>query len=411
MTEADAVAISDAIRQVDAATGRPRHLPYGTIADPVYASGVPADAGYTRVVNYNHAGDAAIWTGHYLAAEAFRYKVTGSPDARHNLQRALDGIVNLTRVTSPARPDLLARFYLPQDSPFLAGVRGIEGRHGFHAGALGDTAVFWVGNTSRDQYAGVFFGLAVAYDMLDPAVDADAASRAQAADAATRLLRSLLRHGWNVVMPDGSVSTTFVGRADQQLALAQVGRRLNPQQFDTTYRRLRRSLGGSVGLPIAWECADPHKSYYKFNLDYINLYNLVRLEEPASSYRAGYLSAFAALRRAGCTGSHQNAHFNVIDRALRGADAARDAATREHLGLWLRRPRREYAVDLGGKYAACGENRACAVVPVDERPNTDFLWQRSPFLLAAGGDGTTAVAGIDYILPYWMARYYGLALE
>jgi hypothetical protein len=48
------------------------------------------------------------------------------------------------------------------------------------------------------------------------------------------------------------------------------------------------------------------------------------------------------------------------------------------------------------------------VIPVDERPNTDFLWQRSPFLLSNAGDGTTGAPGIDYILPYWMARYYGV---
>jgi uncharacterized protein (TIGR03437 family) len=42
------------------------------------------------------------------------------------------------------------------------------------------------------------------------------------------------------------------------------------------------------------------------------------------------------------------------------------------------------------------------------RPPTDFLWQRSPFQLAVGGAGIIESAGIDYILPYWMARYYGL---
>ena len=31
-----------------------------------------------------------------------------------------------------------------------------------------------------------------------------------------------------------------------------------------------------------------------------------------------------------------------------------------------------------------------------------------PFQLAVGGAGIIESAGIDYILPYWMARYYGL---
>jgi hypothetical protein len=48
---------------------------------------------------------------------------------------------------------------------------------------------------------------------------------------------------------------------------------------------------------------------------------------------------------------------------------------------------------------------------VPERPTTDFLWQRSPLLLYGGGDGTVEEPGIDYILPYWMARYYGVLAQ
>jgi hypothetical protein len=97
----------------------------------------------------------------------------------------------------------------------------------------------------------------------------------------------------------------------------------------------------------------------------------------------------------------------MIDRALTGPSSSRDAATVDYLGRWLERARRDYYVDLRSQYPACGENRACAPIPVEQRPNTDFLWQRSPLLLYGGGDGTVETAGIDYILPYWMARYYG----
>ncbi|HEY7180203.1 MAG TPA: hypothetical protein VIC84_02240 [Blastocatellia bacterium] len=59
------------------------------------------------------------------------------------------------------------------------------------------------------------------------------------------------------------------------------------------------------------------------------------------------------------------------------------------------------------------------LIPVDsiyapgivDRVNTDFLWQRSPFLLFGGGAGAIETAGIDYILPYWMARYYGINVD
>jgi hypothetical protein len=76
--------------------------------------------------------------------------------------------------------------------------------------------------------------------------------------------------------------------------------------------------------------------------------------------------------------------------------------------LWLERPRRDYYKDVSDKYTACGTNEACDIVAVNDRPNTDFLWQRSPQLLFGGGDGTVETAGIDYLLPYWMARYFGV---
>jgi hypothetical protein len=51
---------------------------------------------------------------------------------------------------------------------------------------------------------------------------------------------------------------------------------------------------------------------------------------------------------------------------------------------------------------------ACSPLPVPVRVPTDFLWQRDPFQLVGGGRGLIEGAGIDYILPYWMSRYYGV---
>ena len=47
-------------------------------------------------------------------------------------------------------------------------------------------------------------------------------------------------------------------------------------------------------------------------------------------------------------------------------------------------------------------------IVVDHRISTDFLWQRSPFDLDAGGDPHEQAPGVDMVLPYWMARQYGL---
>jgi hypothetical protein len=101
----------------------------------------------------------------------------------------------------------------------------------------------------------------------------------------------------------------------------------------------------------------------------------------------------------------------MIERGLLGANATRDAETVNLLSLWLQRPKRDDRVDNTGKYAACASNRACKPIPVNDRYPTDFLWQRSPFQLAGGGSGTLETPGVDYILPYWMARYYNVVAQ
>ncbi|MGH9657757.1 MAG: hypothetical protein ACRD96_04375, partial [Bryobacteraceae bacterium] len=141
----------------------------------------------------------------------------------------------------------------------------------------------------------------------------------------------------------------------------------------------------------------------------INLYHLLRYEDN-SFYRRFYAKAYEILRNT--TDGHGNAHFNMLDRGVRGPDAARDAETGRLLAEWLERPRRDPYVDLRGELAACGaDDRACDAIPVRRRVNTGFLWERSPYLLYGGGEGLIEGAGIDYILPYWMARYYGVLVD
>src|SRR5258705_12253228 len=89
-----------------------RHMPFGTILDPIFAS-----AAGEQIIGYTRCGDSAIWTGHYLAAEAFRYKVTQSTDSLANVQKAIAGLKSLVDVTGT---DLLSRCLVSPISPFAA---------------------------------------------------------------------------------------------------------------------------------------------------------------------------------------------------------------------------------------------------------------------------------------------------
>jgi uncharacterized protein (TIGR03437 family) len=367
-----------------------RHLPYGAILDPIFAL-TDSD----RIASYTRCGDSALWTGHYLAAEAFRYKVTQAPDALNNLTAAIDGLKGLADVTGT---NLLARCMIPVNSPYAASISSQEAANGIYTNNS-PPGWIWVGNTSRDEYSGALFGLAVAYDMVT-----DSTIRASISDLVTRLVEFLNGHDWSVVMPNGTSGTSFLIRPDQIETFLAIGRHVNSNHFSSlSYEAQRELFASTVPVPILVDTASDD-SYFKFNLNCINLYNLVRLE--SSSAKSIYQSAYGQLR--GYTESDQNAFFNVIDLALNGPNTARDNQTLALLDGWLLRLRRDFNVDVSNVVPVCG-SQACTPVPVWLRPNTDFLWQRSPYeLTATGGAGIIETAAIDYILPYWMARYYGL---
>ena len=379
--EADAIAI---VKRIQA-----RHLPYGTILDPIFAA---QDSG--QIMSYTRCADSALWTGHYLAAESFRYKVTGAPDAFANMLSAIAGIQSLVDVTGN---NLLARCIVPLSSPYVPDISSQEMSNGIYTNS--SAGYIWVGNTSRDEYCGVLFGLAVAYDMVG-----DGTVQKSIAALVTLIVDFLTGHDWSVVTPGGT-STTFLVRPDEMLSFIQVGRHVNSSHFSSVGNDVQRVLLAPTTLAPVEVDVQSNDSYFKFNLDYISLYNLIRLD--SSVFNDVYQQAYSIVRDH--TKGHQNAHFNMIDYALNGANATRDAETVSLLQQWLERPVRDPYVDLRGVLPSCGSTtEGCDPVAVPQRPTTDFLWQRDPFLLMGGGFGTIEGSGIDYILPYWMARYYNV---
>jgi len=365
-SEADAVAISANIRA--------KHMPFGTILDPIFAS--PTS---DQIVGYTHCGDSALWTGAYLAAEAFRYKVTQSAEALGNVKTALAGLKALADVTADNR---LARCMVLANSPYAAGIQSEEAHNTIHQAP----PWIWADNTSRDQVVGAFFGLGAAFDVVD-----DAGVKADISDLVTRLAGFVAHHQWS---PNDDSSNTFLLRPEELQMLLQVARHVNPSN-DISGPIFVLPVDTAVHFDVG-----SNDSYFKFNLDYMSFYNLVRLQNNDDNKRA-----YGIVRN--YTASHQNAFFDIIDRALQGPNTPRDAEMRSLLDQWLQRSRRDFPIDLTGKVAVCG-NVACQPVPVPMRPPTDFLWQRDPFQLAGGGNGFIENPASAYTLPYWMARYYGV---
>ena len=107
------------------------------------------------------------------------------------------------------------------------------------------------------------------------------------------------------MVANDDISNTFQLRPESLQMLLQVARHVNPANSVS---------GPFLVLPVETAVlvdVQSNSSYFKFHLDYMSLYNLVRLQDNGDNR-----SAYQVVRQ--YTASHQKAFFDVIDRALTG---------------------------------------------------------------------------------------------
>lgn len=396
-------------------------IPYGSLvgigyATPYYGTWQEAAAqnlDFGAPHSYNTWGDSAIWSGHYLAAEAFRYATTQDPVAAQNARTILNGLTHMIHMRGV--PGLLNRAMRPhdvypadptntQDQEYVVNYQGRD----------------WVACDfiSRDQYLGVLLGTVLAHEFI-PELRQQAGSNIEA------MLGYLLANNWTARKRDGSISTVWVLNAPQQIAWLLAGVRANSARFLADYNR-ERWLADLAWFSVWTTTFDQHLSYFKYNLSHGALFVALRYERDPVLWQRLH-RALRILRAA--VGHHQNAYFNLVNiGSVPGTNPALAGETRELLRLWLRRPMRAVPQNLQGIelvwHTPLGSERAIQIarypIPVDRRIGSggDFLWQRSPFfvgihsngtgMVGGGGNGTEEQGGVDYILPYWMARYFGV---
>ena len=414
---------------------RQAHIPHGTLLmarmdTPANDTWLDAYTNTGRgvqgsVVAYNDGGDSAIWTGHYLAAESYRYALTGSSEALDNVGHTLKGIGALLDVNGGT--GLLARVAAPESS--LMGQRILSDGVFRQAQLYGET---WVGRQggngiSRDQYSGVFFGLGLAYEHV-PAARLDAERRVK------QMLDYLIAHDWYVdedrpPLQAGSTSfpTFWFGVEYQKLAFLLTGHRMDPARYSAELA----AAGPLTKLSWfgAWTGVLGLESYYKYNLSHIGLHTYFRLETDPGRWQ-DMRRAYAIIER--YVGHHRNAHFDLIQTSIDpSAQVDLFPSTREALRQFLGMCHRDVAppvVDLsgvtwvtlptfghstrGGTLSLGGSTAQYPTEPLPmqlRQPGGDFIWQRDPFSPATpnGGDAYVEKNGLDLLLPYWMGRHQG----
>jgi hypothetical protein len=397
------------------------HTPFGTVyecdfSSPVYRQGT--------VTNYSGLGDSPIWTGSYLTGEALRFAATGDQKAEANAKKVVQGIKLLLDVQDP-NSGRLSRYAVPLSDPFGQKLLPIGGTQWI--ATVGGQQYVCDENISRDQHDGVMMGLSVAYDYFtDPQLKQDCATLIQ------RIVDFLESTGWNALRRDGSVSAPFIQSPVAIVGFTAAAERTDPGKYSAMRTKHGRIAGFDwIGTWIS--TFDPLDSYFKWNLGHTTFFTAMRLETDPDRYRHLERS-FTIMRR--CVGHHRNSWFD-------GVEAALDPSKRATLGpivtddlrriVW--RGRRDRTVtnstdptiqqaqytgllatplgslSLFGQSLPLGTQSPVTVakypIPVEKRPNSDFLWQRNPFDLDGAGDPHHQSPGVDVILPYWLGRYEG----
>ena len=384
-----------------------------------YQNGGPGVQG--AVVDYGSGGDSAIWTGHYLAGQAYHYAVTGDSLALDNVGHSLKGIGVLLDVNGGT--GLLARNAAPENS--VAGQNIVRRNAVFRQAQLfGET---WVGRQgsngiSRDQYSGAFFGLSMAYEHV-PAARPDAELRVK------QMLDYLIAHDWlidedrptwNGQAGSSRGPTFWAGVGYQKLAFLLIGYRMDPPRYSAELA----AAGPLTKLAWfgMWTSVLGVDHYYKFNLSHVGLYNYFRLETDPGRWQ-DMRRAYSIIER--YVGHHRNAHFDLIRASF-------DPSTREALRQFAGMNHREVApavIDLSGvtwvSLQTFGyQNTGSGGVSVGgtpqqfpseplpmhlRKPSGHFQWQRDPFTPATPNQGNPRAEkiGLDLVLPYWMGRYMG----
>ena len=151
----------------------------------------------SQVATYNHTPNTILWSGMYLASQAFRYAVTGEQEAVENARVIVAAMRHLTDVTGVS--GLYGR------SMVMPGVAYNYYGEG-HASWIDSTAPGYEGwrynnDVSQDGYAGMMFGYSAAMQHFD-----DEQLVADVEQLVREVVEHVVGNGLQIIDADGEVT-------------------------------------------------------------------------------------------------------------------------------------------------------------------------------------------------------------
>jgi len=440
-----------------------------------------ATATETDVIDWHPQENDGLWTGLYIASQAFRYAVTREPGVLDHLRVLMDGFERGMKITGD--PGVFTREYItpgltgmacPTDpSAYIPDVEKDDNKwvkidtdgtvlvYDPTAAAFTRTShkvpaeyagYCWLDNVSKDEYAGHMMGLGTLLKLVDdPGIHARAEALAE--QVADHLMRNrmvfidwdgrITEHGrlWPTAIDDFpdfnailglnhvKIGAVASGRADlrqfyDDCLLQKSGPTNCIQRFPSVekpYTYWLNATGLYVGhdacmsnwnnlgmefsaiLTLVWYEQDPStRAELQSFLENKMYRNHDNIREMARQGNAAWSFVEAAMKSEGpgSTGPDYDAvHTGVC--ALREFPESK-ARPELHVGEDL------FPTDLSCESRFDGVFLTHDAVPVWERCPRNFTWWAIPYEHQdCTADPTEIAQPADYLLAYWMGRYFG----
>jgi len=350
-----------------------------------------------------------LWTGLYVAAEAFRYAVTGEDEAKQNAEASLEALMRLEAVTGI--PGFPARAIRGRDDPGFG-----NGHPEWHP--TEDGSLEWKGDTSSDEIDGHFFALSAFFDLVG-----DARDRKRIAAYARRMIDHIIDNDYHLVDIDGRPTTWGVWSPKKlnQDDRWRMQRGLNSleilsylktsyhltgrDEYQERYMDLARNHHYALNTVKQRLTVLGHQVWHDDRLAYLAYYPLLLYEEEPALRQVYLLSLERTWRQ---IRPQRNSLWNIMTSAMTGRphdiEAAANTLAEYPLDLVSWTVRNSHRTDI--EIDPSRPNSSLEPLPADERPLHE--WAANLHELDGGREGMSAMEPTWYLLPYWMGRYHGL---
>jgi hypothetical protein len=387
---------------------RRRHVRHGMVSDSQLLR--PGDLSSNRTVSSDNDG---LWTAIYVAAEAFRYKVTGETEAREFARQGMRLLMRLEEITG--NPGFPARSFIRKGED----IQPTDGE--WHD--TPDGLWRWKGDTSSDEIAGHYFVYPIYYDLV-----ADEAEKVELRKVISRITDHILDHNYQLVDLDGK--RTLWGWWGPEAIWDDATETGLRALHILAHLRVAHHMTGNARYQKAYdELVTRHKYHLltrnqKINypgyvnhsddeLAFISYYPLLQYEKDPK-LREAYLDSLDRAWQVERTERIPLWNFIYAAGSMKSEyDRAEALRTLREIPLeqieWTVTNSHRQDVPRDALADRFGKNQALVVLPYDELPMSK--WNGNPYRLDGGTGGRREDDGSYFLLPYWMGRYHKLIGE